>query len=245
MQNSFRTICSANQLSIHGAIDNGCAELTKQIPGESFSSMEKSIAKVNEQPYRKWKLEEVNTLVETLETKVQAPRDRLREYQGKFGNLSREIRVSQFCESAGVMKKILFGQYIRTMHDVNDGFGGKAGSCGEYTLPCDHQDSEPVGWIQRHTPGTVHFVKSGSYVVLVNIELRYRHLQHQETDLSSRPNLYVDESWHDREDPPQDVELVSSTSAEQSHVVTYVKTTRQKTRFRSVNYSRILDTDQN
>ena len=30
----------------------------------------------------------------------------------------------------------------------------------------------------------------------------------------------MDESWHDQEDPPQDVERVSSTSVEQPHAVT-------------------------
>ena len=54
--------------------------------------MEKSIAKVSEQLYRKLELEEVNTLVRTPETNFQAARDRLRDHQEKFVILSREIK---------------------------------------------------------------------------------------------------------------------------------------------------------
>ena len=49
----FRTVHSENQLSIYGALANGCDELTHQIPGQSFPSMEKSVAKVSEQLCRK------------------------------------------------------------------------------------------------------------------------------------------------------------------------------------------------
>ena len=51
--------------------------------------MEKSIAKVNEQLHRNLELEEVNTLVRTLETNVQAARDRLRNHQERFEKLSK------------------------------------------------------------------------------------------------------------------------------------------------------------
>ena len=43
----LRTINSANQLSIYGAIADWRDELTQQILGNLFSSMEKSIAKAN------------------------------------------------------------------------------------------------------------------------------------------------------------------------------------------------------
>ena len=52
----IRTINSANQLSIHGAILDWCDELTQQILCGSFSSMEKSVAKVNEQFVENWSL---------------------------------------------------------------------------------------------------------------------------------------------------------------------------------------------
>ena len=38
--------------------------------------------------------------------------------------------------------------------------------------------------------------------------------------ISGGPNRHVDESWRDQEDPPKVVEMVSSTSVEQSHART-------------------------
>ena len=68
----FGTVDSANQRSMYGEIEDWCDELTQVTPGQSFSSMEKSVAKVNEQSSRKLEPEEVNTLVRTPETNVQA-----------------------------------------------------------------------------------------------------------------------------------------------------------------------------
>ena len=47
--------------------------------------------------------------------------------------------------SGGFMRTVPIGQYFRTIHDVDDGFGPKTGSCREFTLLGDHQDSEPTG----------------------------------------------------------------------------------------------------
>ena len=114
--------------------------------------MEKSIAGVLEQLYRKLEPEEVNTLVQALETNVQAARDRLRDHQEKFENLTKEIKVSQICESAEerldhaestrflVMTRIL---------NLLDGF--------------------------VNTRRSVQSVKSESHVVLINMKLRYRY----------------------------------------------------------------------
>ena len=59
------------------------------------------------------------------------------------------MKVSQICDPAGYMRKVSIDQYFRTIHHVNDVFGGKAGSCREYTLSRDDQDSEPTGWILK------------------------------------------------------------------------------------------------
>ena len=44
----FRTIHSASQLIIYLAVADWCEELTQQIRGQSFSSVEKSIARAAE-----------------------------------------------------------------------------------------------------------------------------------------------------------------------------------------------------
>ena len=46
---SFRTIKSANELSIYGTVVDWCDVLAQQILGLLFSRIEKSIAKVHEQ----------------------------------------------------------------------------------------------------------------------------------------------------------------------------------------------------
>ena len=144
----FRTISLANQLSIHGAVTDWCDELAQQIPGQSFSTIEKSIAKLNEQLIRKLAPEEVNTLEKTLWTEVQASTNRLRDHEEKFAKLSKEMKVTQTCEIAGFMKKVSRGQCFRTLKDIDHGCGGKTGACREFSLPRDHDDSEPVGWIR-------------------------------------------------------------------------------------------------
>ena len=45
----FRTIHSANQLSIYGAVSSWCEELAQWIPGQNELTSEKSVAKENEQ----------------------------------------------------------------------------------------------------------------------------------------------------------------------------------------------------
>ena len=83
------------------------------------------MAKLSEQLCRKWESEEVDTWVQTLETNVQAARDRLRDHQEQFEKLPKEIKVSQTCESTGFMRKVSIGHYFRIIHDVKDGLGGK------------------------------------------------------------------------------------------------------------------------
>ena len=77
---------------------NWCGELTQQTLGQSFLSMEKSVAKVNDQLCRKLEPQELNT----LGTNFQAARDRLRVHPERFEKLSSETTVSQACEYAGV-----------------------------------------------------------------------------------------------------------------------------------------------
>ena len=72
------------------------------------------------------------------------------------------------------MRKVSIGQYFRTIHDVNDGFGGKRGSCREYTLPRGDQYSEPTGWIRGHTRiGPVCQVR----VICCGVEMQTVHVE--------------------------------------------------------------------
>ena len=44
----FRTIHSANQLSIYGAVASWCEDLDQRVPGQTHVTMEKSVAKAND-----------------------------------------------------------------------------------------------------------------------------------------------------------------------------------------------------
>ena len=95
--------------------------------------MENSVAEVKGQFCQKLELEEVNTLVRTFETNVQAGRDRLRDHQEKFEILQREIQLLQMCESAGFLRNVPLDNTFKTIHDEDDRFGGTTGACREYT----------------------------------------------------------------------------------------------------------------
>ena len=74
------------------------------------------------------------------------------------------------------------------------------------------------------TPRSVQWVKTKLFVVLISMELRYRHRQHQETDIIlglSYPeaNRYVKESWHDQDNSLENGEMVSSTSVGRPHTI--------------------------
>ena len=64
--------------------------------------------------------------------------------------LSNGIRITKACRSAGFMRRVSIGQYFKTIHDVDDGFGGTTEACREHTLLRDHQDSE-LFWMDRWT----------------------------------------------------------------------------------------------
>ena len=49
------------------------------------------------------------------------------------------------------MRRVSIGMHYKTIHDVNDGFGGKTGACSECTLPREDPDSELIAWIGGHT----------------------------------------------------------------------------------------------
>ena len=118
----FRTIHSANQLSICGAVASWCEELAQLILGPTHLSMEKSVAKVNDQLPQKLEPQELDTSVQTPRRNDEASGDRLRIHHQRFEDLSNEIQITKACESAGFIKRVSIGMYYKTLQDVNDGF---------------------------------------------------------------------------------------------------------------------------
>ena len=83
--------------------------------------------------------------------------------------------------------------------------GGNTGSCTEYTLPHDDQDSEPFGWIRGQTKiGPVLHVRvtccRDQYGIEIQVPSMSRKRSCSWIVISRGPNRYVDESWHDKEE---------------------------------------------
>ena len=76
----FRTIHSANQLSIYEAASRWCEEFARRIPGRNELIIEKSVAKENEQVLKKPEPQEVSPLVQTPRSNDGAVRECLQRY---------------------------------------------------------------------------------------------------------------------------------------------------------------------
>ena len=148
----------------------------------------------------------MNTLIKAPETDVQATRNRLRDHQEKFANLSTQIKVSQTCEIAGFVRKVSPAQCFRTIHDIDDGFGEKTGACKEYTQPRDHENSEPVGWIRGFAKiGSVIQVRATCYLDHCGIEIQVTSTLKNGSFSGIMkirgPNHHVDKAYEELEEP--------------------------------------------
>ena len=79
----FRTIHSANQLMIYGAVSSWCEEFGQK-PNENESTSERFVAKENEQQLKNVKPQEVNSSVQTPESENPASGHRSRECLQRF-----------------------------------------------------------------------------------------------------------------------------------------------------------------
>ena len=170
------------------------------LSGQTQVIVEKSVAKENEQLCRKLEPEEVNTLVRTLETNVQATRDRLRVYHENFEKWSSEIK--------GISKFWVCWIHEESLHRTilqNCSWHW----CWIWRNDRVMQSKNYLVIIKIPKPKSVQFVKSKITCYLVNMELKYTYRQHHKTDLI--PGLSYPEAHTS--------EMVSSTSVERSHAV--------------------------
>ena len=166
----FPTINAANQLRIHRPIADWCDALTQSIIPKFCQKLDPG---------------EGNTLVRTLETNVQAARSRLRSHQERFEKLASEIKICQICEFAGFMRESLCWTILPN-HSRRSWFRRKDRVMQRVyvTLVITEILDLLGGFVD--TPGSVQFVKSESYVVLIKKESRYRYRLRRETDLTLR-----------------------------------------------------------
>ena len=202
---------------MYGAVADWCEVLAQQIPAQASFSIEKSIAKVTEQLNRPLAPEDVNTMMKPVETEVPASRNRLRDHHEKFENVSKEIKVTQTCEIAGCLLLDNASEQSTTLMMV----WRKTAACREYTLPRDHDDCEPVGWIRGFAMiGPVIQVRVTYYAEQYGIEIQVKSMLNNGPlswiSQSRRPNKYVHEIYEEKEVPSYDEGLASGTRIEKS-----------------------------
>ena len=157
----FRTIVSANQLSLYGAVAEMCEEYETlhDRSGQPDKVMGQSIV-----------LSEIKTEV-SLESDDPACQDLLLQHYGeRIERLSQQDILSNFCMDAGFLSVVEIGQYFMTK-DNGEQFYAMA--CREYTLPRDDGSSPPRGWIQGNTKiGPVLEVASSCLYGKHGVEIR-------------------------------------------------------------------------
>ena len=153
-------------------------------------------------------LEEVNTLVQAVETNVQAARDRLRDHQEKFDNLFKEVHsVSDLCISWINEESLCWTSPPNNSRRERWLCRENRIVHVEHTLPRYDQDSEPIGWIRGHTKtDPVRQVRVSCCFDQYGTEIQAPSMSSKGSGswivISRGPHRHMDESWQDQEDPP-------------------------------------------
>ena len=130
----LRTIISANQLSVHGAMADLCKELAKD--SESSGKLEAPDH-----------LETMEIPV-GLHTNEQQEGNLVQDYERRFEQLSDDQKLSKLCSDAG-LRFVERGQYFYTL-DTEER-GRMQHSCREYTMPRYEKKTRAKGWILKDT----------------------------------------------------------------------------------------------
>ena len=157
----FRTITSANQLSLYGAVSDLCEEyetfhdrtVKPVVGGQSSSSSVPSVIKTNV----------------LLNNDDRAHKDLLlQRYGERIEKLSQQDKLSKFYTDAGLMTIVEVGQYFMTKDTEEFSQFRDAVACREYISPRDEDTSEPKGWIRGNT-------KIGPVLVVTTCCLQGKH----------------------------------------------------------------------
>ena len=134
IESTLRTIHSASQLSVYGAVSSWCIDSAETMHGQTSTGVDRSVSEENDQHTKQLDPQEVGSLVRNqTESKQTAADEQLRTV----------------CEEARFTRTVSKGMYYRTGEDVNDGYGNLNASCREYTVPRTHRNSEIKLWIQK------------------------------------------------------------------------------------------------
>ena len=130
-----RTIHSANQLSINGAVSSWCEELAAKTLGQTSTGVIKSMSKVNDQLSTQLNPQEIGSMVQNQMRTHAAAGNCWRDHLQRFKVLDPHEQFRTICESPWFIRPVSVGMCHRTSDGMNDGFGIPTASCREYTLP--------------------------------------------------------------------------------------------------------------
>ena len=172
----FRTIISANQLSIYGAVSDLCEECKTchvrtgrlVVAGQSTPLFVPSVMK---------------THIPLTDHPAQPEEDLLQRYRERIEKLSQQDRLSKFCTDAGFLTTVEVGHYFMTKDTGDFSQFTDSVACREYILPRDEKLSDPKGWIRENTKiGPVLEVTTrylqGKYGVEISIESANKNHSH-------------------------------------------------------------------
>ena len=138
----FRTITSANQLSLFGAVTEMC---------EEYESYHSGRPVVGEQSSSSFVPNVINTNVLLSNDDLTHQEILVQRYGERIEKLSQQDKLSKFCTDAGFLTVVEVGQYFMTKDTEEFSQFTDSVACREYTLPRDESSSEPKGWIRGNT----------------------------------------------------------------------------------------------
>ena len=135
----LRTVISANQLSIYGAVADLCDEVPNRIRARGKPAAPEHLEKV-----------EIPTVLSKAEnsTNEQQWGNLRQEYEQKFEQLPEDQKLSKLCSDAG-LKLVEREQYFYTL-ETQEGQRMQH-FCREYTLPRNEEGTRVRGWIRSKT----------------------------------------------------------------------------------------------
>ena len=127
----FRTITSANQFSIYGAVADMCEESILLF--SDSASTGKFVAK--EEPEVMVPPSDVLNEIDSRPTNDPARGNTLRKYKQQIEDLPEDFRIDKMCFEAGFIQTVVPGQYLVTIGDPELAKLNIPTACREYTLP--------------------------------------------------------------------------------------------------------------
>ena len=217
----LRTIHSANQLSIDGAVSNWCVDLAEKMHDQTSTGVDRSISEGNDEISKQLDPQKVGSLVRNQLKTEGVAENCWRDHLQRFEMMNPDEQLRTLCEEGGLLR-----MYYRTDDDVNDGFENLIASCWECTLLRIHLNSEVKLWRHKYIEiGPVRDVKVICHHGRHGIEIEIPSTSGDNTNVwvvtPRCPNCCVDVSrYRDPEHSPEEAghECMQDTDQEQPSI---------------------------